>query len=378
VGSPSGSKKKGQYGSKRSEVRKKPQGRKREKDVDKDAESKRFQQTVRCSIGEVREAAKLLKPAHTAKVVEAGFGCVFGWVLEGNISRVLMCHLMLSIDTSTMRIDCGPGKVLDVNREAVHHIFGFPMGGDTAPRPSDNGHDEALASFKKELGLDSSTPIFIKDLRGMLKELVEDPEKVDLAVKVFFAILYNKLICPGSALRVGREAAMLVNMNYKKMSNMDFCQLVVDEVRRAAIKYQDRSIPQAGPEGDGLVPTVMYVDSCYSSRYSVMHIKTPRANYLFEKPHVQIYRLDRLRNGGPDLSKYKFGKLPVSFPFLQMLTDSYYHYMLLLRLGFLVDVNFLYFFQLFFFFFFFNFFFFFYFFNFFFFFFFFLHFFFTN
>ena len=146
----------------------------------------------------------------------------------------------------------------------------------------------------------------------LLEDLVEDPSKVDLAMKVFFAILYNKLICPGSAPRVGREAAMLVNMDYKKMAKMDYCQLVVDEIKRAAIKYQDRSIPQAGPEGCGVVPTVMYLDSCFSKKYSVMHIKTPRANYLYEKPLNDIFHLDTFKHGGCVLADYKFGKLGVS------------------------------------------------------------------
>ena len=105
---------------------------------------------------------------------------------------------------------------------------------------------------------------------------------------------------------------MLVGMDYKKMASMDFCQVVVDEIRRAATKYQNRSIPQAGPEGCGLVPTVMYLDSCYSRKHSVMHSKTPRANYLHEKPLRDIFYLDMEVNGGPDLSRYKFGKLGVS------------------------------------------------------------------
>ena len=292
---------------------KKPQGRRKIKGEGEDSHKKRFQQTVRCSLGEVHAASALLKDDHRSRVVDAGFGCVFGWVLEGNITRVLMCHLLLNLDTTTMKIQCGPGKVLHVNKEAVFHVFGLPMGGDTAPRPSDTGHDEALSSFKAELGIDSKSPILIKDLRQILKDLVEDPKKVDLAVKVFFAILYNKLICPGSAPRVGREAAMLVNMDYKKMSKMDFCQLLVDEIQRAALKYQDRSIPQAGPEGGCVLLNIMHLDSCYSARYSVMHIKTPRANYLHEKPLNEIFYLDMRNNGGPDITKYKFGVLPVSF-----------------------------------------------------------------
>ena len=266
-------KRKKQYEKRVVVVHKKPLGRRKRYGETVKPGQKRFQQTVRCSLGEVRAAAKLLKDTHRAKVREGGFGCVFDWVLEGNVSRVLMCHLLMTIDTSTMTINCGPGRRIVVNREAVHHIFGFPMGGDAAPRPADSGHDESLAILKRELGVDSKSSIEIKNLRKILEDLVEDPSKVDLAVKVFFAILYNNLICPGSAPRVGREAAMLVNMDYNKMAKMDYCQLVVDEIKRAAIKYQDRSIPQAGPEGCGVVPTVMYLDSCFSKKYSVMHIK---------------------------------------------------------------------------------------------------------
>ncbi|XP_051177854.1 uncharacterized protein [Lolium perenne] len=274
-----------------------------------DAPTDRFQQTVRCSLGEVREAVKLLQECHRVKVREAGFGCVFDWVLEGNVSRVLMCHLMTKIDTSTMKIQCGSGKILDVNREAVHHVFGFPIGGDTAPRPSDSGHGASLAKLKEELGFERTGSIETKDLRSLLAKLVKDGTKIDLAVKVFFSILYNKLICPGSTVRLGREAAMLVDMNYKKMATMDFCQLVVDDLKRAAEKYQNSDVYQAGLEGCGVILVVMYLDSCYSVNHSVMHRRTPRASFLHQKPLRDIYNLDQIRSGGSDLSAYIFGKL---------------------------------------------------------------------
>ena len=271
-----------------------------------------FQQTVRCSLGEVIEAAKLLKEPHRKIVQSAGFGCVFEWVLDGNVSRPLACVLLMRMETTTMKIDCGAGKVVFVNRESVHHVFGFPMGGETVPRPSDTGHDAALAKLKAELGFASNVSIETKHLRKLLQSFVEDDTKVHEAVKVFFAILFNKLICPGSALRIGREAAMLVDMDYDKMARSDFCQLVVDEVKRAAEKYQDTDIPQAGPEGCVVLPVVQYLDSCLSRKHSVMHRRTPRANFLYQKKLKSIYMEDRIRNGRNDLSKYIIGKLPVS------------------------------------------------------------------
>ena len=88
-------------------------------------------------MGEVSEVVALLETRHKDIVRKAGFGCVFDWVLKGNVSRLLMCHLMKNIDMATMRIDCGPNKVLVVSREIVHQCFWFPMGDDTAPRPAE-------------------------------------------------------------------------------------------------------------------------------------------------------------------------------------------------------------------------------------------------
>ena len=139
----------------------------------------------------------------------------------------------------------------------------------------------------------------------------EDPEKVDLAVKVFFAILYNMLICPGSGSRVGREAAMLRNMDYNQMANMDYCQLVVDELKRAATKYQNSEIKQAGPEGCCVVLSAMYTDCIYLLPHSIMHKETPRANYLCEAPLKIIAKEDMEKHGGKEILNYKFGKLVV-------------------------------------------------------------------
>ena len=45
---------------------------------------------------------------------------------------------------------------------------------------------------------------------------------IDLAVKVFFLILYQNLLCPGPTVRLGRVAAMVENMDYAAMAQMDF------------------------------------------------------------------------------------------------------------------------------------------------------------
>ena len=143
------------------------------------------------------------------------------------------------IDPETMKMDCGQNKVLEINREAVHHILELPMGTRTAPRPADSGHDDSLATLKKELGFNRSRSIDVKDLLGLLANLVnfvDDAAKVDMSVKVFFLIVFQSLLCPSLATRLSRVAAMVENMNVDSMANMDFFQLVVDELQAAVFK----------------------------------------------------------------------------------------------------------------------------------------------
>ena len=105
--SPSGPSKKKTDESKKKPGPKKRRATKKDPDAGDNSEKTRFQQTVRCSISEVVLVAKLLKDSHRTKVCQAVFGCVFYWVLETNVTRILMCHLMMNIDTKTMKIESG-------------------------------------------------------------------------------------------------------------------------------------------------------------------------------------------------------------------------------------------------------------------------------
>ena len=213
----------------------------------------------------------MLKDPHKILVKLAGFGIVFKLKVKKNVSRVLMCKLMGKINPETMKMDCGLNKVLESNREAVHHIFEFPMGTRTAPRPAESGHDDSLASLKDELGFNRSRSIDVKDLIGLLGNLVDDPAKVDMSVKVFFLIVFQSLICPSPATRLSRVAAMVENMNVDSMANMDFCQLVVDELQAAVFKWNSEGSKQCCAEGCAIVPLIMYLD-CLNMRMYLSYI----------------------------------------------------------------------------------------------------------
>ena len=86
--------------------------------------------------------------------------------------------------------------------------------------------------LRSELDISRNRDIKTKDLRDSLKVLVKDPSKDDLALKVFFIIVFMKVVLPGASPRVSREAAMFESLVFEDMGNMDYYQLMVDELRR--------------------------------------------------------------------------------------------------------------------------------------------------
>nr|CDM82142.1 unnamed protein product [Triticum aestivum] len=242
---------------------------------DVEGDDSRFNKTVHLSLPTICKFVVSLKDAHYNRVLDAGFGVVFELTVKKNVLCILMCYLMGVIDPATMIMDIGNGRVLQINHDAVHHIFDLPMGRHTTPMPAASGHDDSLTALKDELGFDRSKSIGVKDLLEKLKVLVEEDDHVtiDLPVKVFFLILCQNLMCFGPAVCLGRVAAMAKNMDYAAMAKMDFCQLVVDELQAAVVRWQNCA------EGCAIVPLIMYLHCLKLRNFLVMHTLTPRASY---------------------------------------------------------------------------------------------------
>ena len=81
--------------------------------------------------------------------------------------------------------------------------------------------------LKGKLGYARSDDIKTKDLRNIFVELVKDETKDDLALQVFYLIVFMKVVIPGTSTRVSREAAMAENLVFEDMADMDYCQLVM-------------------------------------------------------------------------------------------------------------------------------------------------------
>ena len=92
--------------------------------------------------------------------------------------------------------------------------------------------------LKGKLGYARSDDIKTKDLRNILAELVKDETKDDLALQAFYLIVFMKVVIPVTSTRVSREEAMAENLVFEDMADMDYCQLVVNDIRSAVVRYQ--------------------------------------------------------------------------------------------------------------------------------------------
>ena len=122
--------------------------------------------TVRFSFREIDACARLLESRHVSRVHAAGFGSIFKWKVKSNISCPLMGVLYLKIDPNTMTLDMGEAnKKLRITSDGIQQLFGFPRGGRSPPRPSEDGYDDALMKLRSDLGISRSQDMKKKDLR---------------------------------------------------------------------------------------------------------------------------------------------------------------------------------------------------------------------
>src|SRR3954468_12409055 len=63
-----------------------------------------------------------------------------------------------------------------------------------------------------------------------------------------------KVVIPGTSTRVSREAAMAENLVFEDMADMDYCQLVVDDIRSAVVRYQQGTSRGKAVTGCAIAP----------------------------------------------------------------------------------------------------------------------------
>ena len=228
-----------------------------------------------------------------------------------------MGFLMHHIDPSTMTLDLGDGrKRLQFTAETMYILFGLPHGRNAPPMPSENGFDEALMKLREELGVPRDKHIETKYLRLKLEELVKDPTQDALAMKVFGLIFYMKFVCPGSSVRVSREAPMVQDFRLADLHDVDMCQLLLDEFKRAVILWQKPGSEWKAIPGCGIAAVLAYLDCLKDRVHGTKDMRTPRVLYM-DPTHLRaLADKDCFGDGNSDIRSWKFGQLQVSIIYL--------------------------------------------------------------
>ncbi|KAE8803072.1 cell number regulator 6 [Hordeum vulgare] len=272
----------------------------------------------------VNDACGILKERHRRDVKTAGFGSIEGWKIKGSINRNLTTYIYKNMDTNTMTISFGDGdaqKEIKITKEGIHKVFGYPNGEKkTSPRPMNC--NESMKVLQSELGF-RNTEFTHSDLIKKLKLLVEidREEENKKAVKIFFLIFFNKVVCGTTFPRYSRQAVMVKDMHYEDMAQMDFCQVIVETIQAGAIGWQKMKKGEKGNKDHlyGLAqgPVIMYLDSLLLPNTREMNRiakkmnnnSTPKVNYLDEKDLKKIAKQDMKKDGKGRQDDYEFGKI---------------------------------------------------------------------
>ena len=136
----------------------------------------------------------------------------------------------------------------------------------------------------------------------------------NLALKIFYLILLNKGLCVGVGPRItAKEASMVKGLDYGRIKDMDFCQLVVDELQTSATNWQAyKKLKYKHMKGLAVAPLIMYLDSLIYKDLAHMGKETPRVLVLYEKNLTAISRADRNMGTQKGREDWVFGKIIVS------------------------------------------------------------------
>jgi hypothetical protein len=169
--------------------------------------------------------------------------------------------------------------------------------------------------LKAELGLPRKKQLETKDLRTILARLVNDEANDGLALKVFGLIFYNKFVCPGYSVRVSREAPMVKDFDVTKLKDVDLCQLMCDELRKAVFAWQAANSDWRAVPGCGIAILLMYLDCIAHPKLSPIDKRVPRILYFNAVNFRKLADLDCIKPGNETPSSWIYGKLPVSMVF---------------------------------------------------------------
>ena len=99
---------------------------------------------------------------------------------------------------------------------------------------------------------------------------------------------------------------------FENMAGMDYCQLVVDDIRSAVVRYQQGTSRGKVVTGCAIAPLLMYLDCLIIGKKPVVDLRTPRISFMNQANLLELAAADLVRKGDDDPANWVFGRLPVS------------------------------------------------------------------
>lgn len=161
----------------------------------------------------------------------------------------MILWLYEKIDRVTMVMELGAGVDIEITPKVVRSVFGFPDRPNAAPLPSVDGNTEALKWLRKELGITATKQVQLNDLYKQIKKGGTSP----FTMQCIFLVIFKCIVCPTLHARIGREAGMIHNVDYKKLHKMDICRVVVDELKRGVKNFLAEKKNRNKKKGKGTV-----------------------------------------------------------------------------------------------------------------------------
>jgi len=195
--------------------------------------------TVRCAPSTFNKFVDNLTLNQRIKIIEMGFGGLLGISAERIGSRELLKFLFDRLDPNSMVIELGKNRGIHVTPFAVKQVLGIPDSGEDLPLQTNNHASKALSKLKIMLGLEESQDLHASHLQKILKddlELCSNLIDDETAIRFFFIIASNKLLFPSTDNNI-RCKDIYLTRDLSRLSDMNRCKAVVDDLRHAAHAY---------------------------------------------------------------------------------------------------------------------------------------------
>ncbi|KAM0864092.1 hypothetical protein ACQ4PT_044148 [Festuca glaucescens] len=215
--------------------------------------------TVRASLHEASKfMSETVKPAQKKVLREHGCGFMLDFHVGPYLSKRMMVWLYNRFVEDTLTIDLGSGEQLHITEHVVHVIYGFPKEKDgEVPSPSGERDTSAVSWLKENLeGVTKQHPV-ASDLYGHVSKGGTD----DFTMKLIILVFFMKTTCATSNARIGSEAGLVMNMDFKKLKDMNLCGLVLNELKQALTKFRAKEGKKNVAEGPAVLPLLYYLDT---------------------------------------------------------------------------------------------------------------------